>query len=396
MTPEPFLSPDSPLLADEAGSWHSAYLHIPFCGRVCPYCDFAVVAGRDDVVADYLVAVEREIDDEPPWRQLDAVFVGGGTPSRLDPADLGRLTSRLRARFGMAPDAEVSLEANPEDWTGELAEGLVESGFNRVSFGVQSFDPAVLRSLGRCHAPGDAVRAVEIARAAGFGSVSVDLIFGTPGESPASWEASVVVAAGLDVDHVSTYGLTVEPATPLGLAVRRGAASPDPDLQADMWELACEVLSGAGLVRYEVSNHARPGHPCRYNLSVWDQGEYLAFGLGAHSFRDGMRRRNVRRLDTYIDRTRRGIGPNQAGERIEGWPAEQERLMLGLRRTAGARIGPGGRALLASDPGRRLVEAGVMTVTDDRLIVSNPLLTDAVIREVLALPEPHGVRAPGA
>lgn len=385
MSTLPAADPDSVVVSDGAAGLRSAYVHIPFCARICPYCDFAVVEGRAEAVDRYVDAVLREAQDELPWGPLDAVFVGGGTPSSVPPQALGRIIDGLSGRFGLAAGAEITLEANPEDWTPERAAGLVEAGFTRVSFGAQSFDDAVLAALGRRHRPGDIDAAVATSRTEGFVSISLDLIFGTPGESQISWAATIERAVDLGVDHISTYALTVEAPTALGRAVRRGAAAPDPDDQADKWELAAERLAVAGLVRYEVSNHAKPGHPCRYNLGVWAQGEYLAFGMGAHGFRDGIRKRNVRRLDTYLERVEAGLGAVQAVDRIEGWAAELERLMLGLRRTAGVQAGPGGEALLASDQGRRLVDAGVLAQVDDRLVVRRALLTDEVVRAVLAL-----------
>jgi oxygen-independent coproporphyrinogen III oxidase len=385
MTPQQ--APDSPVLADSAAALRSAYVHIPFCARICPYCDFAVVEGRGEVVDRYVDAVLREMDDELAWGPLDAVFFGGGTPSSVPPSALGRILTGLGRRFGLAGDAEITLEANPEDWVLDHAAALAEIGFNRVSFGAQSFDQVVLASLGRRHGPDDIARAVEVSRVERFASVSLDLIFGTPCEGVSSWEATVERAVDLEVDHISTYALTVEPPTALGREVRRGAPAPDPDDQADKWELATARLATAGFARYEVSNFARPGHACRYNLGVWAQGEYLAFGMGAHGFRSGLRKRNVRRLDTYLERMESGVGAVQAVDRIEGWPAELERLMLGLRRTAGVEAGPGGSALLASDQGIRLVEAGVLVPVGTRLVVVRPLLTDEVVRAVLSLDE---------
>ena len=379
-------APDHADLAEHAAQLRSAYVHIPFCARVCPYCDFAVVAGEDDRMTSYVDAVVAEIELEPPWHRLDAVFVGGGTPSRLSVPEMTRIIEPLRGRFGLADDAEVTLEANPEDWSPDLAEGLVGAGFTRVSFGAQSFDQAVLDALGRLHAPDQARHAVTVAREAGFRSVSLDLIFGSPVEDDASWESTVRSAIDCDPDHVSAYSLTVEPGTVLWREVRHGAAAPDPDDQAGRWETADHLLADAGFVRYEVSNHARPGHVCRYNLSVWGQGEYLAFGLGAHGFRDGVRSRRVRRLDTYIDRVRSGIGPIQATDVVAGWDAELERVMLGLRRTAGVRLGAAGAALVESEPGRRLLEAGVIAVERGRLVATAPLLTDEAVRAVLDLP----------
>ncbi len=382
------LLPDHPETAERAAGWRSAYVHVPFCARVCPYCDFAVVGGADDRMQDYLEALVAEIEMEAEWHPLDAVFVGGGTPSRVPLDGMARILDALSDRFGLSDGAEITLEANPEDWTAPLSNGLVDLGFTRVSFGVQSFDTDVLTALGRLHTPAQAANAVSIARRSKFESISVDLIYGHPVETAESWAETLQRAVHTDPDHVSTYSLTVEPGTELWKEVRHGAPAPDADVQADRWEQAAATLGAAGYTRYEVSNHAREGHGCRYNLSVWGQGEYLAFGLGAHSYRDGVRSRRVRRLDTYIERVRSGIGPIQASDVIEGWDAELERLMLGLRRTAGVLAGEGGRALLKTERGTRLVDAGVLRVEGQRLVAANPLLTDEIVRAVLVLDEP--------
>ena len=387
MVPEQ-LRPDSPELADHAGSWRSAYVHIPFCARVCPYCDFAVVAGQDDQTVRYVNAVVGEIAAEQSWSPLDAVFVGGGTPSRIGPDELGRILTALADRFGLADGCEVTLEANPEDWSPAVGDALVGAGFNRVSFGVQSFDPAVLEALGRLHTTGEARAVVGMARSSGFESVSLDLIYGHPRETAASWTQTLELAIAAAPDHVSAYALTVESGTVLWKQVRSGAPAPDDDVQADRWLEAAARLDAAGFVRYEISNHSKPGHGCRYNLAVWGQAEYLAFGLGAHGYRDGVRSRRVRRLPTYIDRVTSGIGAVQGTDMVGGWDAELERLMLGLRRTAGVAVGDGGEVLLASEEGNRLVDAGVLAVVDDRLVASTPLLTDEIIRAVLGMEQP--------
>lgn len=376
---------DSPVLADAAGAWSAAYVHVPFCARLCPYCDFAVVAGRDEEVGRYVAALQKEIGLEPEWRSLDAVYVGGGTPSRLTPEKLGAVVRELRERFGLNDHAEVSLEANPEDWSPGLADGLRHAGFNRVSFGVQSFDPDVLRSLGRMHEPDQAEAAVSIARRSGFESINIDLIFGTPGETDSSWRSTVDRALGLEPDHLSLYALTVERGTALSRAIAAGAPAPDPDKQADAYELAGELCRSAGLDRYEVSNWARPGHACVYNLITWAQGEYVAFGVGAHGHRDGIRRRNIRRLDAYLARVESGTRPLQGTEPLNLWQREQERLLVGLRRRAGVVPGEGGAALLASPWGERLQRAGVLGLRGGRVVVLRPLLGDEVGRAVLAL-----------
>ncbi len=376
---------DSVELAERASRWKSAYVHIPFCDAVCPYCDFAVVAGRDDLADRYLAALEHEIETEAPWNELDSVFVGGGTPSRVGARSIGRLLEALARRFGIRPGSEVTLEANPEDIDPELADGLVAAGVTRLSLGAQSLDPDVLRELGRRHNPDGVASAVAAARRAGMASVSLDLIYGTPGESLDSWHRTLTESVDLEPDHISTYALTVEAPTALGRAVREGAPGPDPDDQADKWEMATEVLAEAGLTRYEVSNHARAGHACAYNLSVWGMGEYLAFGLGAHGYRDGIRTRRVRRIDTYVRRIESGVGAVQASEPIEGRVREQERLMVGLRRAAGVEAGELGADLIESAAGRRLIAAGVLAIEGSRLKVARPLLTDDVVRVVLDL-----------
>jgi oxygen-independent coproporphyrinogen-3 oxidase len=378
--------PDSPLLADAAAGWASAYVHIPFCARVCPYCDFAVVAGGEGQVERYLGAVMVEISREPEWRALDAVNFGGGTPSRIEPGDLGRVLEALADRFSLDPAAEISLEANPEDWTLARARGLRTAGFNRVSFGAQSFQPGVLSALGRRHRPEQVAQAVEGARAAGFPSVNLDLIYGTPGEDLFAWEATLETALSLKPDHLSCYALTVERGTVLQRQIASGAPAPDPDLQADQYQLAERLLAGAGLVRYEVSNWSRPLHPCRYNLAVWAQGEYLGLGMAAHRHRDGIRSHNLSRLDSYLEAIEAGRSPRRGIEQISGWSAEVERVLLGLRRRAGVVPGKAGETLLTSAEGRRLASAGVLGVQGERLVVLRPLLTDAVLRALLALP----------
>ena len=366
----------------------AAYVHVPFCARVCPYCDFAVVAGKDDQTQRYFEALLAEIDMEPAAGPLGSVFVGGGTPSRVSPRLLGGVINRLADRFGLVADAEVSLEANPEDWTVEEAGGLVVAGVNRVSFGVQSFDDAVLGELGRLHTARTARSAVALAREAGFASVSLDLIFGSAGESVESWRHTVESAIALAPDHVSTYALTVERGTELSRRVAAGAPGPDPDDQADKYELARDLFVRAGFDHYEVSNYARPGHECRYNRNTWEQGDYLAFGLGAHGHRAGVRRRNVRSLEAYLRLVEAAERPEAGREIIAGWDGELERVFLGLRMRSGVEAGRVGPALVADPAGQALVSAGKLEVTEDRIRVLDPLFTDGAARVVLGLASP--------
>jgi oxygen-independent coproporphyrinogen-3 oxidase len=369
-----------------AAAVRAAYVHIPFCRRRCPYCDFAVVdMTREEPAIDrYVDALLDEISMEEPWGPLEAVNFGGGTPSALSAVQLGRILGRLTARFGVAPGAEISIEANPEDWDEAHAAAVRELGFNRVSLGVQSFDAAVLAYLGRNHAPHDGIAAVAGSRHAGFEVTNLDLIFGAPGESFRSWEETVSVALDLDVEHLSAYALTVERGTALSRAIDSGAPAPNDDDQADKYEHLVETVPSR-LEHYEVSNWADREWQCRYNMTTWAQGEYVAFGLGAHSYRNGIRRRNVRRLDAYLDRVEAGLRPEAGAERLTGWEKEKERVFLGIRRRKGVAAGVVGEVFAASTPGRRFVDAGVVSLAAGRLVIANPLLTDAVARELLSL-----------
>lgn len=377
-------APDSADLADGAAALIGAYVHIPFCRRVCPYCDFAVVEGTD--AADrYLDAVCTEIGRAEPFgRPLDAVAIGGGTPTSLAPPGLGRIVDALAECFGIASAAEISIEANPEDLSPAAVQRLAAVGFNRISLGVQSFDDGVLRSLGRAHSAADARDAVAAA-VDRFAAVGIDLIMGTPGETLGSWESSVATALDSGIGHLSTYALTVERGTPLSRDVAAGAPAPDPDLQADLYESGAALAGAAGLVRYETSNYARPGKASAYNLLTWAQGEYEAFGNGAHRHRGGIRSWNVRRVDRYIERITRGEAAESGSERLGPWQRDVERVNLGMRRCAGVTPGVAGGRLVDSGPGRRLMSAGVLGLDGGRLRVLRPLLGDEVGRALLAL-----------
>jgi putative oxygen-independent coproporphyrinogen III oxidase len=383
--PTEHLAPDAAVLADEAAGFVAAYVHLPFCHRVCPYCDFAVVEGAGGLVDRYVRALMKEIESAEPFSApLASVFIGGGTPTFVPPRVLAEVIDAVRSRLGLAPGAEISVEANPEDVTGRVVDELRSAGVNRLSLGVQSFDDEVLASLGRAHTAQQAMSAVRVA-VDGIPSVSVDLMFGTPGESAESWQTTVEHALSFDLDHLSLYALTVERGTPLSRLVAAGAPAPDPDHQAGEYEMAVAAATAVGFVRYETSNLARPGHTCLYNLITWAQGEYEAFGNGAHRHRGGCRSWNVRRVDRYVEGVE-ARGMAVAGEERAGsWEREVERVMLGVRRAAGVALGSAGRALLASAHGRRLLEAGVVVARQGRLVVARPLLGDEVARALLAL-----------
>ena len=303
------------------------YVHVPFCAARCDYCAFATWTDRTHLMAAYAAACRREVH-EARLPAATSVFFGGGTPSLL-PAPL--LVSVLDA-IPRTGDAEVTVECNPETVTPALLDAYGAAGVTRVSFGVQSMVPAVLRSLGRAHEPASVVRAVSAARAAGLASFNVDLIHGGAGESAADWRATLEQVLALEPPHVSAYALTVEPGTALA---RDPARHPDDDDQADKYLLADAVLTAAGLRSYEISNWARPGHECRHNLLYWSQGDYRGIGCAAHSHVGGRRWWNVRTPERYIALVGAGASPVAGEECLDGPTRRLEGLQLGLRTSSG-------------------------------------------------------------
>jgi oxygen-independent coproporphyrinogen-3 oxidase len=335
--------------------------------------------------AAYVDALVAEIAMETEFGPLDAINFGGGTPSRLAPDQLARVVDALGEQFGFNEGVELSLEINPEDWSDEFGIGLLDAGFTRVSIGAQSFDPDVLRALGRVHTPEMIEDAVRGARSCGLASVGIDLIFGHPVETDDSWYRTVSVAMRAGVDHISTYSLTVEPGTELSRTIALGAEAPDDDVQAGRYERFEEVAGRHNFVRYEISNHALAGHACRYNLSTWAHGEYVAFGMGAHDHRWGVRARNHLRPDRYIEAVNAGGRPRLGIEYLTAADRERDRLMVGLRLAAGTPLTATAQRFAASSEGIRLIQAGILESKSGRLRVIVPMMTDAVIREALSV-----------
>jgi oxygen-independent coproporphyrinogen-3 oxidase len=308
------------------------YVHIPFCQRRCDYCAFATWTDRHHLAAEYVDACIEEFARSEPdgWGEPATVFLGGGTPSQLAPDDLVRLVRS----FGAPAGAEVTAEANPEDVTPDWLAACSEAGVTRISLGVQSLDPVVLRGLGRLHDPGAVASAVAAIGAAGIGSYSVDLIYGGAGETDDSWLASLTGVLHLDPSpaHVSAYALTVEPGTPLW---RDPTRHPDDDDQAHRYELADGALSAAGLSWYEISNWSKPGHESLHNRNYWAQGDYIGIGCAAHSHRAGRRWWNMRTPERYIAAIRAQQPPVAASEMLDDATRALERLELGLRTSDG-------------------------------------------------------------
>ncbi len=271
----------------------SLYIHIPFCQRKCHYCDFNTYAGMNHYIAPYLAALQREIANWAPalagWR-VETVFFGGGTPSLMSGQQAQELLDLCRASYAIAPDAEVTLEANPGTVDMPRLEAFRAAGVNRLSFGAQSFDPAELRWLGRIHEKDDIGNAVRMARTAGVQRVNLDLIYGLPEQPLARWQRSLDAALSLGPDHLSLYALSVEEGTPLAQWVASGRVrEPDPDLAADHYLASAETLERAGFLQYEISNWANSGQECRHNLTYWRNAPYLGLGAGAHSSFGGFR-----------------------------------------------------------------------------------------------------------
>ncbi len=318
------------------------YLHIPFCRVVCSYCDFNVYAGLGRLIAPYARALAREIHLIGAERGLQArtIFFGGGTPSLMPLPSLANVLAACREAFDVAPDVEITLEANPDGLDATQVAGWRALGINRLSFGVQSAHEDELRLFRRTHTFADVVQAVRLARAAGFDNVALDLIYGIPYQTLASWRETLVRATDLGPDHLSLYSLTVEEGTPLHIWVAKGKVpEPDPDLMADMYEFAQDFLAEAGYQHYEISNWARNGLMSRHNLIYWRNQPYLGFGAGAHGSYGGWRYWNVLTPQDYIARLEPAeaapdfpFSPALAGcERISRELEMGETMMLGLR-----------------------------------------------------------------
>ncbi len=320
-------------------SARSLYVHVPFCKHRCGYCDFPLVAGRDHLIDDYLRAVERESHRFNVASPLQTIFFGGGTPTQLSTTQLDRLFAIVAETAPRESGCEVTVEANPNDLSPEKLDCLLSHGVTRVSLGVQSFQGKKLIRLERTHEPAQAIDGIQRMLASGF-NVSVDLIFGVSGESKASWIADLRTAIELDVQHVSTYHLTIEKGTAFWTRRLHGQSlDVDDSLGAEMYEIAIDALSAAGFEHYEVSNYCRPSHACQHNEVYWTGRPYLGLGPGAASFCAGVRWKNHASVAMYLRRLQADESPVDSKEKLEPEPAARERLVFGLRRLAGVDAG---------------------------------------------------------
>lgn len=371
---------------------------MPFCRVRCGYCDFNTYTAselrgaRQDAYADEVLREialsESVLGARGALRPASTVFFGGGTPTLLPGDDLARMLAGVRDTFGLTPDAEVTVEANPDTVTRELAARLADAGVTRLSIGMQSSVPHVLHALDRTHDPANVAVAVAAARAAGL-AVSVDLIYGAPGESLADWETSVRTAVALDPDHISAYALIVEEGTQLARQIRRGEVpEPDDDLQADMYELVDETLAAAGYDWYEVSNWATsPAQRSRHNLAYWRGTDWWGYGPGAHSHVGGLRWWNVKHPAAYAQRLSSGCSPAAARERPDESARRLESVLLRSRIAEGLAVSElqgEGRHAVASLIADGLIEGPAALRGRVVLTRRGRLLADAVVRALTA------------
>jgi len=313
----------------------SAYIHVPFCRHHCGYCNFTLVAGREDLIAAYLEALAKELSWLEESREVDTLFFGGGTPTHLPPVELEQLLTLAKRWFPPTSSCEFSVEANPIDLANARSQVLAAAGITRVSLGVQSFRPAKLETLERDHRPEQIFAAYEQARSFAH-SVSLDLIFAAPDETLEQWKHDLEAAIALRPDHVSTYGLTFERGTNFWGRLNRGElARAEEELEGQMYELAIDLLTAAGYEHYEVSNFARPGHRCQHNEAYWTGKSYFAAGPGAARYVGGRREMNHRSTTTYIQRILSGQSPVAESEQLSPEDHARERLVFALRRLQG-------------------------------------------------------------
>ena len=375
------------------------YVHVPFCAVRCGYCDFNTYTAEElgdepgasrATYAEAAIAevrrARREMADDQ--RKVDTIFFGGGTPTLLPTADLAAVVSAIAAEFGLADDVEITTEANPDSVASWDLQELRKAGFTRVSFGMQSAVDRVLATLDRTHDPLRVPAVVQWAREAGFDQISLDLIYGTPGETPEDWRTSLEAALACDPDHVSAYSLIVEEGTALARRVRRGELPmPDEDDLAEKYLVADELLTAAGLDWYEVSNWVRtPEQRCRHNLLYWTGGDWWGVGPGAHSHVGGVRWWNVKHPTPYATRIGAGESPAHGREVLDTETRRVERVLLESRLRQGLpldALDDAGRAAVPEQVERGLVDPSASTEGRVVLTVKGRLLADAVVRDLL-------------
>lgn len=365
----------------------SIYVHVPFCATRCGYCDFNTYTADElggevsrSTFHEVLMAEIRYARSVLGPRQVDTVFIGGGTPTLIGASGLSAVLREIGNSFGLAADAEVTTEANPDSVDAVMLEELRASGFTRISFGMQSSSPHVLSVLDRSHTPGAGPAAARSAVQAGFDHVNIDLIYGTPGESDDDLRQSIDDALAAGIDHLSAYALIIEDGTPLARRIASGALEqPDDDIAAHRYELVDDALAAAGMEWYEISNWTRPGGQCQHNLAYWGNADWWGIGPGAHSHIDGVRWWNAKHPATYAAAVTSGVPPRAGEEVLTSEQQRLEDLMLGIRTRAGLPVEGIEPMVLASLRDQGLIEGGSL---DDGFVVltrNGRLLANTVI-----------------
>lgn len=376
----------------------SFYVHIPYCVKRCGYCDFNTYTPSElreggtleTVSGDYIDAVLREIDIahlQAPDVTVPTIFFGGGTPSLLPPRDLGRVIAAIKEKWNLANAAEVTLEANPDSVDAARLAELRAVGFNRISFGMQSAVPHVLNILDRTHNPENIAKVVLGARGAGFESISLDLIYGTPGESLEDFRASVTAALALGVDHLSAYALIVETGTKLAAQIKRGELTmPNDDLMADMYLLVDQLCEESGLSWYELSNWAKPGHESRHNIAYWRNANWWGLGPGAHSHMNGIRWWNMKHPTAYKNALFADASPLQESEVLTPQQKSDEAIMLSIRMRGGislSDLSQGQQDKVAEYRQSGHLDSKQWDAGTLRLTPSGRLIADRIVRELV-------------
>ncbi|MEI6762659.1 MAG: radical SAM family heme chaperone HemW [Actinomycetes bacterium] len=381
-----------------ASSDLSFYIHIPYCVKRCGYCDFntytpaelKVESSLTEISHSYIDLMMKEIEMARAFsdaRTVPTIFFGGGTPSLMEPADLGRVIATIADHFELSSDCEITMEANPDTLTLERLKGYREAGINRLSIGMQSAVSHVLHVLDRTHNPANIEKVVGWAREAGFDEISLDLIYGTPGETMDDWQASIEAALSQDISHISAYALIVEDGTKLAAQVRRGEfIIPEDDETADKYLLADQRFHEAGFEWYEISNWSKPGSSCRHNVAYWKGANWWGIGPGAHSHINGRRWWNVKHPTAYRERIKEGHAPMQANEVLTEEEMAREEIMLLLRLPAGLSLdsfNPAQRTALEDFAAQGYFEQdpweqGLLTLSR-----SGRLIADRIVRELV-------------
>ena len=366
------------------------YVHIPFCVTKCRYCSFNSVPLDEKLARRHTGALMAEISGCGIEFEPTSIYIGGGTPTALDPAALLAVISALKEKFNPHYGMELTVEANPGSLGGHDLVALREMGVNRVSLGAQSFKPSELAMLGRGHGPEEVEESVVRLRSAGIGNINVDLIYSLPGQDMDSWSSNLDRAIGLGPDHISLYDLSIDKGTPLYSDFAAGRLDlPSEDTQVDMYLSAVERLTEAGYLRYEISNFARPGFECAHNINYWDQGVYAGFGAGASSHIFGVRTTNIPDIKGYVDTVEAGLSPAGETETPDIAQCEGERMMLGLRKSDGVSLSKFredfGYELAAKYPGKvdALIADGLLERSGDllRLTPRGVLVSNRVMAE---------------